>query len=139
MADIEAASIFSDKSQQPDLALLGDRRPLWEGLVAAVEDSTTSEWSFYKKSTGWILLLKAKKKTICTLMPKGDVFIVIFLIPERGIEVAMAADFPPEVKTAMKEAKRYSLGCPFNVEVRNEADLAVIRDMAAIKVSTWKR
>lgn len=139
-----AESIFDDKSQKPDegmmVATLGSRKALWDELVAlpsGVLGAVSADWSFYKKSSGWILLLKAKKKTILTLIPKEDEFVVIFLFPERAVEAARQGALPAEILTTIEGAKSYSSGRPFRVSVRSESSLEAVRELVQIKIESW--
>ena len=139
-------SVFDDKATHPDdvdvSGVLGDRVELWQKLLAAPGmecDVTEAQWSFYNKRSGWILLIKHKKHTICTLLPKADEFVVVFLFPERAVEAARAANLPAAIMTSIDEAKAYKSGRPFNVSVTDEADLAAVQKLVAIKAASWKR
>ena len=113
---------------------------LWEELVAIPADmlnTAKADWSFYKKSTGWLLLLKAKKKTICTLIPKEDEFIVVFLFPERAVEAARESALPAEIMASIEGAKAYSSGRPFRVSVTCDGDLEPVRSLVRIKIDSW--
>lgn len=138
-------SVFDDKSREPGEAaidqVLSGRQELWKALVdlpTTMVDTVTREWSFYSKKSGWVLLLKRKKQTICTVIPKEDEFVVVFLFPERAVQAARETELPEPVVRSIDEAKTYKVGRPFNVSVKSDADLDPVRKLMVVKVESWK-
>jgi hypothetical protein len=139
-----AESIFDDPTRAPDAGEvaegLGARAGLWDQLLALTPASKgRTEWSFYKKSTGWILLMKQGKLTLCTLMPSAEALDVIFLLPERAVEAAREAELPPAVVERMESAKSYKVGRPFRVSVHTADDVPAVETLIAIKAASAKR
>ena len=138
-------SIFDDRTACPDEAALREglleRITLWQELTDLPAQSlsgATAEWSFYTKKTGWILLLKRGKKTICTCIPAQDALIVIFLLPDRAVTRALDAPLPEELKTTITAAKSYKMGRPFRVYVKTQADLNPVQQLIDIKAASWR-
>ena len=120
---------------------MGCRKSLWDALLALAGDhlpAVDQEWSFYTKKSGWILLLKGKGKTICTCIPAADNFLVVFLFPERAVQVALQDSALAPVHQAIEEAKQYKMGRPFNVPVNAKKDLKIVSALMAIKIESWK-
>ncbi len=137
-------SIFDDPTREPSAEEvaegLGARAALWDRLLALTPATKgRTEWSFYKKSTGWILLMKRGKLTLCTLMPTPEVLDVIFLLPERAVEAAREADLPPAVLERMEAAKAYKVGRAFRVSVHAAEDIPAVETLIAIKAASAKR
>ncbi len=140
----ETTSIFDDRDHAPDedalATQLGRRKALWDALVAMPAEhleTTAQEWSYYTKKTGWILLLKGKGKTICTCIPARDELLVVFLFPERAVEVALGDDALAPVHQDIRDAKQYKMGRPFNVPVKTKKDLKIVNALVAIKIGSW--
>jgi hypothetical protein len=138
-----AKSIFDDKAIEPDAAAiaaaLGARHPLWERLLDTLvheHSDRRTAWAYYKKSTGWLLRVQRKKLTICTLLPTPEDFTVVFLLPERAVVAARAADLPAATLAAMDGASVSRFGHAFNLFVKKEADLDGLAALARIKVES---
>jgi len=139
-----AESIFDDSTQAPTAEVvaqgLGERAALWEALLALTPaKGGRVEWSFYKKSTGWILLMKRGKLTLCTLMPNAEAIDVIFLLPERAVEAAREAVLPPAVVERMENAESSRFGRAFRVSVHSTDDVTAVETLIAIKAASAKR
>ncbi len=141
-----ATSIFDDRAIEPaDAQLeeaLGARRPLWDALLDALLDDDTAtgaSWSYYKKSTGWLLRLQRKKLTVCTILPTADALAVVFLLPERAVVAARAEGLPDPVLDAIDGADVSRFGHAFTVNVRREADIEGLSTLARVKVATARR
>jgi hypothetical protein len=93
-------------------------------------------WAYYKKSTGWLLRVQRKKGTICTLLPTPEDFTVVFLLPERAVVAARAADLPAATLAAVDGASVSRFGHAFDLSVNKEADLEGLAALARIKVET---
>jgi hypothetical protein len=137
-------SVFDDRNRRPaarDLArVLGPRLELWQALVALpgeVCTPVTGTWSYYKVSTGWILLLQRRTRTICTVIPMKRQFDVIFIFPERAVAEARRARLPRAVLESIEAATPYKVGRPFRVTVRRRTDLPRIRKLVTLKVGSW--
>lgn len=138
-----AKSIFDDKAIEPDQAAIATaleaRHPLWERLLDTLVHEHPDRriaWAYYKKSTGWLLRVRRKKLTICTLLPTPEDFVVVFLLPERAVIAARAADLPATTLAAMDGASVSRFGHAFNLSVKTEADLDGLAALARIKVET---
>ena len=136
-------SVLSDKASPPKepaiRAALGGRFALWQDLVAVPTPlcgPIENKWSFYTKKSGWLLLLRHKDLTLCTLIPRAEDLVVIFLFPERAVERAREAGLPAEIMEAIEGAKAYKSGRPFRVLVRGAADLEPVSVLVEIKLES---
>jgi hypothetical protein len=138
-----ALSAFIDRAQQPDEAelreTLGAQWPQWQSIRQYVADApagSTEEWKFYGRSSGWTLLLKQKKRTIAYLFPGLGRLTVLFVFGESAATTAAQSELPEPVKAAIRDAKPYMEGRSFQVDVMTEDDVAVIRHLITIKMTT---
>ena len=144
--DQETESVLGDPGRPPNAAhvatVLGGRWALWEGLLALAPqagDGGGTEWTFYSRKSGWVLLVKRGRLTVCTLLPTREALDVIFLFPERAVDAARRAALPPEVMERIEGARAYRSGRPFRVSVRGTEDLAAVETLIAIKTASAKR
>lgn len=138
-----ALSAFIDKTQQPEEAgvreALGARWEQWQSIrryVAGAHASITEEWKHYGRSSGWTLLLKKGKQTILYLFPGAGQLTVLFVFSESAVATATQSDLPEPVKAAIRDARPYTEGRSFQIEVASEDDVAVVRHLVVIKMSS---
>lgn len=137
-----ALSKFDDKARRPDeqdlRGTLSAQWDLWTQLrehVAEAYSGSTEEWKFYGRASGWTMLLKHKKRTIMYLFPAPGLFTVLFVFGEAAVARAGQADLPPDVMTAIRDAKAHVEGRSFSVQVTTTTDLEVVKRLIAIKMT----
>ena len=116
---------------------LGPTKDLWNQLVKEISSEcgiTEKEWNSYSPKAGWSLRLKHKKRNIVYLVPCDGCFRVAFILGDRAIKVAKAAEFPTKFTKLIAEAPRYPEGSAIRFEVTTPDDLEIVRRLAKIKL-----
>ncbi len=132
---------FIGKTTQPTSkqlsAELGDSKKLWMQLVADLKkecEISGEEWNSPSPKYGWSLRLKHKKRNVVYLGPCHGCFRVAFVLGDKGMKVARAADFPADVAKVIAEAPHYPEGNAIRFEVKSASDLEAVKRLARIKI-----
>jgi len=132
---------FIGRKTQPspkDLAtVLGDSLDVWRELTAwlACKGISTNEWHSVSPKYGWALRPRLKSRTILYMGPSACCFRVSFVLGDRAVAAARAADLPKPVQKQIAGAKRYAEGTGVRLLVKSTEDLAPIRALAEIKLA----
>jgi hypothetical protein len=113
-------------------ANLGAARDLWDGLLqelAAELELTKIEWK------GEAVRVKRKARTILYLLPGEGAFRAAFVLGDRAIEATRQAGLPAGIERLIAEAKRYTEGTGFRMDVTGPADVAAVLKLARIKLA----
>ena len=137
-----APSAFHDLATRPTPAeleaVLGAAVPLWAAIVADVRSQVPDAaevWRHAGPKFGWSMRLLDRKRVIAYLTPQADAVLVGVVLGEKAIAVAKADGTVSATTDAVLDASpRYTEGRGVRVEVRAEADLAVIRELVAMKL-----
>jgi hypothetical protein len=140
---MEYTNAFLGKPQQPGeaevAAALGPTAKLWDEFIewmAKEEGVAGQEWKgICVKKYGWSLRLKQKSRNIVYLGPGQGCFMVSFVLSDKALKAAKEAHLPKAVADALAAAPRYPEGNGLRLVVQCAADLAAIREIAAIKVA----
>jgi hypothetical protein len=134
-------SAFEDESRPPGTAeldaVLGPVAGLWEHLVAHVEAEyppITPLWNFGGAKYGWSLRLKRRDRILLYMTPQHGSFLLGVVLGESAAKVAHGSGLPERVLTLIDEAPRYSEGRGIRMVVSADADLAVARTLASLKM-----
>jgi hypothetical protein len=134
-------SIFNDKAHPPSkteiMDALGKRYSQWIDLVQHFHDHITpvsETWKNYGKSSGWTLLLRHNDRTIFYLFPNKGYFTVLFVFGEKAVNAAKEADLPDELLQLILHAKSFEEGRSFQVEVKGEKDIDLVKKLIKIKM-----
>jgi hypothetical protein len=132
---------FTNKTKSPTAPelkkVLGDSAVLWQKFADYITEhySPIAEvWKFGK--TGWMLVLKSKKRTVCYLFPAKDFFTVAFVLGEKAVNVARESTLPKKIMDAIEVAKPYVEGRGFYVVCKKPGDLKHLLSLTAIKMDT---
>lgn len=135
------ANAFIGKTEQPtdrDLAAeLGPARAVWDQLLTELANEhgvDLQEWNSYSPKAGWALRVKRLKRNILYLSPCRGCFTVSFALGDKAVQVARRSTLPPRVIKIIDEAKRYAEGTAVRINVRGSKDIAVIKQLARIKL-----
>ena len=133
---------FIGKSKPPTAAelatALGAAKVLWDRLLAGLADElnlTVQEWNSYSLKAGWSLRLKLKDRNILYLAPRQGGFLVSFALSNKAVAAARQSRLPADVIKIINEAKRYAEGTGVRLEIRKPKDIAVVKQLAAIKLA----
>ncbi len=137
-----ALSAFDDQSQEPQAAelerVLGRSSNRWDDLIEHVAIEYTPldrTWNFAGAKWGWSLRLKQKKRTVLYMTPGNRHFMVGFALGERAVKAAHAVPLADSILALIDAAQKYAEGRAVRVEVRTKKDLAVVKELAAIKMA----
>lgn len=137
-----ALSAFADRSKEPETdelrRTLGRTSARWDELVghlAAEHEPLDADWTFAGANWGWSLRLKHKKRAILYLTPCRKHFLAGFALGEKAVAAARQAALPDSTLAIIEGARKYAEGRAVRLEVRNKADLEVVRRLAAIKMA----
>jgi len=140
-----AVSIFEDKSIIPDGSMVADALsgsyPLWIGLRDFIMENypnVKDEWKHYGKSSGWVLKLLCKKRSLIFFIPKSECFRLRFGISEKVAPCIESADLPEEVKEAVRIATPYTEGRSIDIDFyKNEAKvMSYVKDRQLVDVGS---
>lgn len=135
-------SIFIDKAHTPDehelQMALADNYMYWQQLHQFVLEkypAAIGEWNYPGKNYGWSYRLKDKKRAIIYLLPRQGFFKAAFVFGGKATEAILNSDFPEEIKVNLQNARVYAEGRGLQVEVRDNANIPVIRRLVEIKLA----
>ena len=132
-----AASIFGEKAIIPtEEALRGvlkDSLVLWDKMICVSEGC--GEWKFYSKAAGWTYSVKKKKRTLFYMMPKDGYFQLTFVLGERAVEAAKAANLPEQTLSDILQAKAHVEGRSVAIDIKKAADLGTSQQLLELKLA----
>jgi len=138
-------SFFDDKAIMPNEGMvsdiLSDAYDLWVKLRNHIDcnyPDISEEWKFYNKFSGWILLIKTKKRTLTYLTPRDKHFRVRFALSEKMLASVESSELPTEIKEAARTATPYMEGRSIDIDISaNEAKvMAYIKDRSLVDIGT---
>jgi hypothetical protein len=135
------ANAFIGRTKAPsdaDLAAaLGAVKPLWDEIVVGMAQElglTGSEWKSYGVKQGWALQLRRGKRNIVHLAPCEGSIRVLFILGERAVAAARAAQLGVTATKLLDEAPRYPEGTGIRLEVSRARQVPLVRKLARIKL-----
>jgi len=124
-----------DQPSTKELATaLGASYKLWEHLIKDLH-LPDEEWNSYSVKAGWSLKLKQKKRTILHLGPREGSFQIAFILGDKALAAARASKLPKRILDLLADAKKYPEGTAVRIEITKAADLAGVKELAAIKMA----
>jgi hypothetical protein len=137
-----ALSAFDDKSTEPQSdelkSMLGRCAVHWDGLVEHIATDFApldKTWNFAGAKWGWSLRLKQKKRTVLYMTPCRRHFLVGFALGEKAVSAAHAVPLSASTLAIIEDAPKYAEGRGVRVEVKTKKDLAVVKELAAVKMA----
>lgn len=137
-----ALSAFDDKSHEP-LAneveeVLGAAATAWDRLVSEIESlfgPIDRDWVFSGKPWGWALRLRHKKRAVLYMTPRQGAFYVGFALGGKAVAAARRAGLPDKILRIIDEARDYAEGKAVRVEIRSEAEVPGMIEIAKAKMA----
>ncbi|MCA9741373.1 DUF3788 domain-containing protein [candidate division KSB1 bacterium] len=136
-----STSIFDDKASKPDedelRKVLAASAEYWGALKTFLEDKyapITTEWKFYGKKSGWLLKVLRRKRNLFFFIPQDGYFQITFVFGDRAVEAVEKSDLPENLKSTLRNAKKYMEGRGLQLEVRCAADLEHVKKLVEIKI-----
>jgi hypothetical protein len=136
------ASIFTDKSQQPNNQMLsgalGETYQVWEGIqkhLQSVYGELIQEWKFYGKNYGWQLKTLRKKRNLFFIIPHAGYFTQVFIFGDKAVSVIEQSDLPDHIKDTVRNAKKFAEGRGLALEVNSLEKIKIIKKLIEIKIN----
>jgi hypothetical protein len=95
----------------------------------------TEDWVFSGKKHGWALRLKRRARAVLYLQPLEQYFRASLALGARAVEAAHRQKLPAHVLRLIDEAVQYPEGKAVRIEIRDQTDVRVAIQLAAIKLS----
>ncbi len=137
-------SFFCDKYLLPSVSevneALGESHAMWNDVKQYMENygKTKEEWKIYSQKAGWckkIFLTEGKKeRNIIFLYPNINYFTCILVFGEKAVSAAEKSELPKNIIDSIYNAKQYSEGRSFIVEIRTQQDLEILKKLIDIKI-----
>ncbi len=131
--------IFIDKEHQPTMnevcESLGSKRPLWEQLVKFISDNypIPGEWNFGGKNYGWNIWYRKSGKTLATLFPQKEGFVVQIVLGKDQVEQALDLRLGKNVGTILRETPQLHDGRWLFIRVKTKKDVEDISRLLCVK------
>jgi hypothetical protein len=137
-----ADSIFDDKSKKPTEKMLkealGRTYELWQEIKKHLSEEygeLTEDWKFYGQKYGWQLKTYQKKRNLFFFIPIKDFFKLTFVFGDKAVEAVQKSNLPTDIKTTLKNAKKYMEGRGLQIEVKSTEDGEIAKKVVEIKIN----
>lgn len=114
-------------------ALLGESYAAFEALTQR-GSAVTCEWKRYSKKSPWVLKVSQGARTLFYATPKVGSFEATVVLGERATEAALNGRVSKKLHSSIRAAKTYVEGRPVRVIVKDQADLAGVEQLVAVKL-----
>ena len=135
-------SAFTEREHEPDSELLGKilgaSHPLWQEIKEHLNQTfgeIVEEWKFYGLKSGWVLKMLKKKRNLFFFIPMQSFFVISFVFGDKAVNQILETDFPDEIKSAIRNARKYVEGRGLPIEVRSEDEVEQVKTLVEIKVN----
>lgn len=115
-------------------ALLGESYAAFEALTQR-GSAVTCEWKRYSKTSPWVLKVSQGDRTLFYVTPKVRSFEATVILGERATEAALNGRVSKKLHSSIRAAKTYVEGRPVRVVVTDQADLASVEQLVAVKLN----
>jgi len=136
--------IFTDSSIKPDKQMmidaLGNTFKYWKDIKKSLEKDfgdITEEWKFFGKNTWWVLKLIHKGKNLLFITPCDKFFRISFIFGDKEVLAIEHSDLPNEVKTELRNAKKFIEGRGYHFNVKTQGDARIALKLSAIKLRNY--
>lgn len=133
--------MLPDKSKPPDdadlIRVLGPAKRHWDDFTAhaqAVCPAASPEWKFYNKKSGWIFLLRGKKRNVVYLRPMDKCFKVCFSFSEDAVRAAESSGLPADLVDSIRQSPKYPEGRAARIDVKIAAQVKLAKKLLKIKI-----
>ena len=134
-----STSIFSNKAVIPDdtslAEVFGSTNTLWDHIFEYVKEKSDAlgAWKFYSKKAGWSYVVKSGKRTLFYMIPQNGYFKLTFVFGDKAFEEAKKSNLPESIIRCIEEAIPYVEGRSFMVDIKNNDDLELSKQLLKIK------
>ena len=136
--------LFPDKAKKPNDAaiegVLGRNKKQWDALIAYATQASPDakpEWKHYGKSSGWVFLLRGKKRVLLYLRPLEKKFAISLAFNDAAVDAARTSDdLPADLVKSIVESPKYPEGRMARMEVKTAKDASVAKKLVDIKIGS---
>lgn len=114
--------------------LLGDSYAAFLALTQR-GPAVSRDWKRYSKQSPWVLKVSQRDRTLFYATPMAEAFEVTVVLGERATEAALAGRVSRELHPSIRAARKYVEGRPVRVVIRDQADLAGVEQLVAVKLN----
>ena len=114
-------------------ALLGESYAAFKELTQR-GSAVTREWKRYGKKSPWVLKVSQGDRTLFYVTPKAGSFEATVVLGERATEAALSGGVSKKLHSSIRAAKTYVEGRVVRVVVTDQADLASVEQLVAVKL-----
>ena len=115
-------------------ALLGESYAAFKALTHR-GSAVTCEWKRYSKTSPWVLKVSQGDRTLFYATPKVGSFEATVVLGERATEAALNGRVSKKLHSSIRAAKTYVEGRLVRVVVTDQADLASVEQLVAVKLN----
>ncbi|MBN2613537.1 MAG: DUF3788 domain-containing protein [Bacteroidales bacterium] len=137
-----SSGIFAEKLIKPDermlATVLGKAKTWFDSICLFIKNEyggVTPEWKFYNQKSGWIFKLLNKKRNVVFITPCEKFFRVVFIFGDKAVDAVLKSELSQSIKNELATATKYAEGRRISIEVKSEADLAVVISLIRIKLA----
>lgn len=98
----------------------------------------TEEWKHYGAAGGWTLKLLRGTRNLFFLSPQEGYFRLAFVFGDRAVAAIERSDLPAKMVEELRLARKYAEGRALRMEVRQPADLELVKKLVAVKIDNWR-
>jgi hypothetical protein len=95
----------------------------------------TCEWKRYSKKSPWALKVSQGDRTLLYATPMADAFEATVVLGERAAQAALAGRVSKTLHASIRAANPYVEGRPVRVMVKDQADVAGVEELVAVKLN----
>ena len=114
-------------------ALLGESYAAFKQLTQR-GSALTREWKRYSTKSPWVLKVSQGDRTLFYATPKVGSFEATVVLGERATAAALKGRVSKKLHSSIRAAKTYVEGRPVRVVVTDQADLASVEQLVAVKL-----
>jgi hypothetical protein len=136
-----SASIFSDKTQEPDETMLsealGETKTYLDQICNFIETETghlLREWKHYGQKSGWLLKLLSKKRNMMFVIPENGCFTVGFVFGDRAVIAVMNSNLNETIKNDLQNARKYAEGRGISLVINDSSQVESVLQLIRIKL-----
>ena len=136
--------IFTDKENCPDnnqiINVLGKKKNVWIDFIDFIREnySKQEDLRFYEKNYGWAVRFRKNGKSLMSLYPSKDSFIVQIILGNADQETALTSSIDVDIKKIIGGATAFKEGHWLFIPVKNGKDIKDVKYLLSLKINPSK-
>jgi hypothetical protein len=136
---------FVSKERQPTIegifTAIGSKRLLWENLTRFIADNygIKVDFMFYGKNYGWALRFRRGSKTLLSMYPGTESFVVQIVLGQIEAEKAFDLDLGKNVRRHLENTHQFHEGRWLFIKKESEQDLNDVKKLLLVKSRPVKK